>query len=89
MWFLFYIMHIYILNQTNLVHNQTYYNQLKLYVSSLKDIQEVKNIKYGCELTGEYLEAYYMIMEQSKKIISSYLNVDDQYVNNLVDTLSV
>lgn len=36
----------------------TYHNQLKKYVESLGDAQEIASVKYGQELTGEYLERY-------------------------------
>lgn len=41
----------------------TYFNQLKQYVLSLEDIDEVNTVFYGQELTGQYLENYNVIAE--------------------------
>ena len=64
---------IYMQEQMNLTKNQTYFNQLKLYIKSLNDendIETIRNITYGDQLTGEYLEKYNEIMEHSNKIIN-------------------
>lgn len=44
----------------------TYQNQLKQYVNSLTTAQEVSDVEYGQELTGQYLETYNSILAQSK-----------------------
>lgn len=67
------ITQLYILEMTNLTHNQTYMNQLKMYIESLDDKLAVEAVLYGNELTGEYLETYNMIMEQSKLVIQKFL----------------
>lgn len=36
----------------------TYHNQLKIYVESLKDAEAVEEVRFGQELTGEYLDNY-------------------------------
>ncbi|MCD7730455.1 MAG: hypothetical protein LUI05_03040 [Oscillospiraceae bacterium] len=41
----------------------TYFNQLRAYVNSLTEIEEITAVTYGQELTGDYLEAYNTIME--------------------------
>lgn len=41
----------------------TYFNQLKQYVLSLENIDDVNAVIYGQELTGQYLENYNTIVE--------------------------
>lgn len=67
------IINLYILEQSNLTHHNTYFNQLRLYISSLESIEDVKAVTYGQELTGEYLDTYTMIMTQSQNIIDALL----------------
>lgn len=64
---------LYIKEMTNLTHNQTYTNQLKMYINSLEDKEDVGAIVYGVELTGKYLETYNMIMAQSQLVVQKYL----------------
>lgn len=64
---------LYIKEMTNLTHHQTYTNQLKLYINTLETKEEVNAVLYGDELTGEYLDTYNMIMEQSKLVVQKYL----------------
>ena len=70
------LMTIYVHQQMNLMHHQTYYNQLKLYIQNefndITDIETVSNISYGNELTGIYLDTYNAMMEQSKNLASAY-----------------
>lgn len=67
------LMTVYVYQQMNLMHHQTYYNQLKLYVQNeLTDIESVSNVTYGDELTGIYLDTYNAMMEQSKNLASAY-----------------
>lgn len=68
------IVAIYILQQTNLTHNSTYFNQLKMYVESLNTIEEINAVYYGQELTGTYLEKYNEIMSQAQIITSAFIN---------------
>ena len=65
---------IYIAEKTNLTHHQTYFNQIKMYINSLDDIDSVNAIAYGDELTGEYLDNYNMIMTQASSVINILLN---------------
>lgn len=67
------ITQLYVLEMTNLTHNQTYTNQLKMYINTLETKEEITAISYGNELTGKYLETYNMIMEQSKLVIQKFL----------------
>ena len=60
---------IYIAQEINVTQNTTYLNQLKAYIDTLDDIDAIKNIVYGQELTGEYLQNFNNIMEHSQKII--------------------
>lgn len=67
---------IYMQEQMNLTKNQTYFNQLKLYINSIDDVElldEINNIYYGTELTGEYLDTYNMIIEQSQQIMQKLI----------------
>ena len=66
------IMNIYIAEKTNLTNQETYFNQLKIYVMSLDNIDDVKNVLYGQDLTGEYLENYNTVMTQAGLIIQAY-----------------
>lgn len=48
------------------ISNTTYYNQLKQYVNSLSNLDEIKAVKYGQELTGEYLQTYNARMQEAE-----------------------
>ncbi len=52
------IKEIYFTQSLNKMHHLIYFNQLKLYVNSLNDIDTITNIMYGQELTDEYLDLY-------------------------------
>lgn len=43
----------------NKAHHITYTNQLKLYVCSLTNKEDVESVTYGQDLTGEYLDTVY------------------------------
>lgn len=59
----------------NKMHHQTYFNQMKMYILSLKDKESVEALVYEVsELTGEYLDVYNAAMEQAKNSISVLLN---------------
>ena len=75
------IVSIYIKQQTNLTHNSTYYNQLKLFVNSLTDINMVNGVYYGQELIGEFLDKYNEIMTQAKLIINSFTGQKNILIN--------
>ena len=64
---------LYIAQQTNLTHNKTYFNQMKMYINTLDDMEVVKGITYGEMLTGQYLEDYNIIMNQAALIIQKVL----------------
>lgn len=68
------ITNIYVLEETNLTHNTTYHNQLKLYVQALSTKGEIEEVKYGItELTGQYLDTYNMVMAQSQEVIRHFI----------------
>ena len=60
---------LFILQKEIKLQNTTYLNQLKAYVDTLEETDDVNNIVYGQELTGEYLKNFNDIMEHSQKII--------------------
>lgn len=64
---------LYIAQQTNTTHHQTYFNQMKMYIQTLTDTEVVNAVAYGDELTGEYLENYNLIMAQAAAIIQKVL----------------
>lgn len=64
---------LYIAQQTNLTHHKTYFNQMKMYINTLDDIEVVKAIVYGDALTGQYLEDYNTVMNQAALIIQKVL----------------
>lgn len=64
---------LYIAQQTNLTHHKTYFNQMKMYINTLDDMEVVKAIIYGDALTGQYLEDYNTVMNQAALIIQKVL----------------
>ena len=60
------IVTMYVALSTLKTHHLTYHNLLKQYVNSLTSTQEIQAVKYGQDLTGEYLEQYYQLMAQAK-----------------------
>lgn len=69
---------IYILQEQNLTHNITYHNQLKRYTASLTSIEEIQNIRYGQELTGDYLNTYNASMNQAQQIVAAFIATQQQ-----------
>lgn len=67
------ITNLYIKEMTNLMHHQTYTNQLKMYIRTIENNESVESIRYGHELTGTYLDTYNMIMEQSQIVVQKYI----------------
>lgn len=70
------IANIYSSLATNKMHHITYFNQLKMYVQSLDDIDIVNAVAYGDELTGSYLDTYNAAMEQAKAGISALFTLN-------------
>ena len=72
---------IYMMEQMNITTNQTYFNQMKLYILSItdtNDIDKVNKIKYGDELTGEYIVKYNEIIEQSNKVMQKLISLNTE-----------
>lgn len=67
------IITIYAALSTNKSHHITYFNQLKMYVESLDNIDDVKAVVYGQELTGEYLDTYNDSMAQAQLVLETLL----------------
>lgn len=44
------------------ISQTTYFNQLKQYIESLNNVNDINAVTYGQELTGEYLDNYNVIM---------------------------
>lgn len=56
------------------MHHITYFNQLKMYIQSITDIESIISIEYGSyELTGEYLDIYDSAMLQAKIGMETFL----------------
>lgn len=69
------IVTIYTTAAMNKMHHITYFNQLKMYLQSLDDAENISGIEYGYELTGEYLDTYNAAMEQAKTGMNTLLKV--------------
>ena len=68
---------IYVSEETNLTHNITYHNQLKLYVQNLATKGEIEEVKYGeTKLEGAYLDTYNMVMAQAQEVIRRFIGQD-------------
>lgn len=50
-------------------HHTTYHNQLKKYVNSLQDIDSIRAVTYGQDLSGEYLDTYNQRMAEATEQI--------------------
>ena len=57
----------------------TYFNQLRKYVKTLTDISKVNSVKYGQELTGEYLLTYSSLMQNAKEQMEAILSNVSKY----------
>ena len=55
-------------------HHLTYYNQLRAYTESLTNYQDIDNVTYGQELTGQYLEKYNNLIQQANTEMSKVLS---------------
>ena len=52
----------------------TYQNQLKQYVKAMTNIEDVYEVSYGQELTGEYLEKYNTLIAQAQEQMQTVLS---------------
>ena len=69
---------VFIMNKTNLTHHTTYFNQMRMYVESLDDIETINAIQYGDPLIGEYFEDYTNMMVQAQLVITALLGLEEQ-----------
>lgn len=60
------IIELYTKSAMNKMHHITYFNQLKMYISTLNDSNTINAIEYGIELTGNYLDTYNAAIAQAK-----------------------
>lgn len=67
------IMAIYVAQKTNKTVQETWFNQIKQYILSCNDKEEIKGIEYGQPLTGVYLENYNAILAQAQEIINAVI----------------
>ena len=67
---------LYVKEKLNLTHHTTYFNQLKMYILTLDNKEDILAVEYGQELTGKYLEAYNIAMDQTKLIVQKFLEVN-------------
>lgn len=73
------IISIYVACALNKTAQETYFNQLRLYVNDLETTEDVEAIEYGVtELEGNYLETYNAAIEQTKAVIQSILHTDPE-----------
>ena len=70
------IAELYVKEKLNLTHHTTYFNQLKMYILTLDNKDDINAIEYGQELTGEYLETYNTTMAQTKLIVQKFLEIN-------------
>lgn len=56
----------------NKMHHLTYYNQLKMYVESLTNNEEISKVYYGQKLTDKYLDTYNNAMKQNTSNMIEY-----------------
>lgn len=52
----------------------TYQNQLKQYVKAMTNVDDVYEVSYGQELTGEYLEKYNTLIAQAQEQMQTVLS---------------
>ena len=67
------IINLYVTEVTNKMHHTTYFNQLKMYIKSLNDIDAVSSVAYGDKLQGIYLETYNNAMLRAKESVETLL----------------
>ena len=67
------IINLYVTEVTNKMHHTTYFNQLKMYIKSLNDIDTVSSVAYGDKLQGIYLETYNNAMLRAKESVETLL----------------
>ena len=76
------IIQIYVQESLNKIETITYFNQMKLYINSLTDENAIKQIVWGTELTGEYLETYNNAIKQAILGIKQLLGIIGNEADN-------
>lgn len=79
------VANIYMQEQIHLAMCQTYFNQLKLYIKSILDVEKINDISsitWGTELTGKYLETYNIIIEQNNKVMQKLTTIESMAVSS-------
>jgi len=69
------IISIYSMAAMNKMHHTTYFNQLKQYIKSLNNIDDIVAIVYGQELIDDYLATYNSAMQQAQCSMESLLSM--------------
>jgi len=77
------IISLYIAEVTNKMHNTIYFNQLKMYIESLDDANDISSIVYGSELSGKYLDTYNNAMLKAKENIELLLQNRQQIISSI------
>ena len=72
------MINIYMSEKMNKAHHTTYFNQMKMYILTLDDINLITNINYGDALTGQYLDTYNLMMSQTKKVANAMIGIKDE-----------
>lgn len=72
------IITIYIAEKMNKTHHTTYFNQMKMYIKTLRDKDVISAINYGDALTGQYLDTYNLMMAQAKKIVNKMIGIEEE-----------
>lgn len=67
------IIDLYVAQKMNLTRNTSYFNQLKMTVLSMDNKDEIDSIKYGDELTGEYLKNYNEAIEHEQNALNALI----------------
>lgn len=76
------IIQIYVYESLNKIESITYYNQMKLYILSLTDENEIKEIHWGTQLIGQYLETYTNALNQATIGIKQLLGIIGNETDN-------
>lgn len=80
------MINIFVAEKSNLTYNTTYYNQIRMYIESLDDIEDVQAIYYGMELPEPYLTNLNTMMAQAQLVIETLLSsIIGETQNTLID----
>lgn len=62
---------------TNKMHHTTYFNQLKQYINSIENKENLADLTYGTELTGIYLDTYNNAMAQAGLLLQTLIKENE------------